>query len=144
MFSIKFRVNQVAHKTNSVYNYCYFPAITAECVRLRVETIFFNCYFAATRPTLGHYWGGSLTPPSPLCVIIKGDSFAPILWAIIEGAVSPPFHPPLPLDVNVNHCAFAYSTLRSPGASWRGWVTKPGWAPSGVWTGNLPILITTP
>ena len=36
------------------------------------------------------------------------------------------------------------STRRSPGALWWGWVPKPGRAPSGVWTGNLLVLIPMP
>ena len=40
--------------------------------------------------------------------------------------------------------AFLHLTQGSPGASWWDWVPKPGRAPSGVWTGNLPILTTTP
>ena len=49
-----------------------------------------------------------------------------------------------PHSHNVNNCIFffKYSTRRSPGASQRGWVPKPGQAPTGVWTGNLLILIT--
>ena len=39
---------------------------------------------------------------------------------------------------------FTYSTRGSLGALQRGWVPKPGRAPSGVRPGNLPILITTP
>ena len=30
---------------------------------LDVHVIFFNCYLAAPRPTLGHYWGDSLNHP---------------------------------------------------------------------------------
>ena len=45
---------------------------------------------------------------------------------------------------DVNHCVCTSLTRRSPGASWRGWVPKPGRASSWFWTGNLPILIATP
>ena len=34
------------------------------------------------------------------------------------------------------------STWRSEGASQQGWVYKPDWVPSGVWTRTLLILIT--
>ena len=36
------------------------------------------------------------------------------------------------------------STRSSQTALWRGWVPKPGWASSGLWTGSLPILTTMP
>ena len=32
--------------------------------------IFFNCYLAAPRPTLGYYWGGSLTQPMLIAFIL--------------------------------------------------------------------------
>ena len=31
---------------------------------------FFNCYLAAPRPTLGHYRGGSLTPPMLITCVL--------------------------------------------------------------------------
>ena len=50
-----------------------------------------------------------------------------------------------PLLLNVNHILhFEYSTQRSLEATWRGWVPKPGRAPSRIWTRNLLILISTP
>ena len=47
-----------------------------------------------------------------------------------------------PHSPDINHLCFTCLTRRSLGASWRGWVPKPGQMPSGVRTRNLPILIT--
>ena len=35
--------------------------ISSKEVKIFVSIHFFNCYLAAPQPTLGHYWGGSLT-----------------------------------------------------------------------------------
>ena len=45
-----------------------------------------------------------------------------------------------PHSPDFNHCILLSMTQGSPGASLQGWVSKLGWVPSGVWTGNLPIL----
>ena len=48
-----------------------------------------------------------------------------------------------PHEPGDNHCVLTISTRRSLGASPQGWVPNPDLLPRGVWTGNLPILITT-
>ena len=106
-YEISFSLKELKFSGNMYFSYLERLASAKVEKVLLLQRFFFNCYLAAPWPTLGHYWGGSLT--HPMLII----AFLPIR----------------PED----HWALQW-----------GWVPKPGWAPSGVWTRNLPILFATP